>query len=195
MASDRDIDDAIDRAVRDIMGAEPRPGLRGRVLERIERPTGLVFSWPRLAAAGAVAAAAMLSFMLWRPAPPLPETDLATKTAPVVRPGIVEPRDAAPAPRPVPPPAGAAAPAQAPRRSTTPARQPQAPVAPPHFPAPGVVSAATIAGTTPDTAATGVAEAVPLPLDPNAAPIIIPAIHIEPLAIERIVIASISPTQ
>jgi hypothetical protein len=51
------------------------------------------------------------------------------------------------------------------------------------------VAAATFAGV-PETAA-ATPEVEPLPLDPHATPIAIPAIHIEPLTIERIVIAPI----
>jgi hypothetical protein len=40
---DRRLDDAIDGAVREIMGVEPRAGLRGRVLERVNRPSGRRF--------------------------------------------------------------------------------------------------------------------------------------------------------
>jgi hypothetical protein len=52
----RDLDDAIDRAVRDIMSAEPRPGFRHRVLDRItaRKGSGFRIGWlPALAGGGA----------------------------------------------------------------------------------------------------------------------------------------------
>ena len=54
MQTQRDLDDAIDRAVRDIMGVDPRPGLRARVLRRLERPERMWMSLPQLAAAAAL---------------------------------------------------------------------------------------------------------------------------------------------
>jgi hypothetical protein len=56
MRTERDIDEAIDRAVRDIMGAEPRAGLRARVLGRLTRPERPWFTFPQLAAAAALIA-------------------------------------------------------------------------------------------------------------------------------------------
>lgn len=64
MRTERDIDNAIDRAVRDIMSVDPRPDLRRRVLSRLERPERAWFFFPQLAAAAAliviVVAAALL---------------------------------------------------------------------------------------------------------------------------------------
>jgi hypothetical protein len=90
----RNLDDAIDRAVRDIMSAEPRPGFRGRVRERIteQRGSGLGTRgsglWPGSipALAGAVAVF-VIAFVLVQRGPqapaPLPPTTLSrTVTAP-----------------------------------------------------------------------------------------------------------------
>ena len=57
-------DAAIDRAVREIMSAEPRPGLRQRVLARLdEEPRTDMWSWARL---GLVAgAAAIVLLAIW----------------------------------------------------------------------------------------------------------------------------------
>lgn len=190
MGSERDIDDAIDRAVRDIMSVEPQAGLRGRVLERIERPGARLFALPRLAGAGALAAIALISFLLVRPVPPPEQPELATNTVPAPVPDAGPPPETSRSARDTaaPPAAGPAAPPRQARRSAP--RAPAPPPAPaPQFPPRGVVAAATFAGV-PETAA-ATPEVVPLPLDPHATPIAIPAIHIEPLTIERIVIAPI----
>ena len=47
--SDRQLDDAIDRVVRDIMSVEPRPDLRARVLAQLDGPSARIAFWPRLA--------------------------------------------------------------------------------------------------------------------------------------------------
>lgn len=188
MGSDRDIDDAIDRAVRDIMGLEPRAGLRGRVLERLERPRAGFFALPRLVAAAAVVAIAVTAFLVMRPAhermaPP----EIASTPAPVAVP------DAAPVREPAPPATASAEPA--PRRQV-PRTAPQRPRTPEgvdivEFPARGVVAAATLAGAM-SPPGEGV-DVVPMPLDPDAQPIAIQAIRIEPLAVNRIVVAAIPP--
>ena len=72
MRTDRDLDDAIDRAVRAIMSVEPRAGLRGRVLDRLERRPAVVFALPRLAGAAAAVTVATFAFLLLRPAPESP---------------------------------------------------------------------------------------------------------------------------
>ena len=69
------LDDAIDRAVRDIMSAEPRPGFRGRVLDRIgnRRHAGLNAAWlPALAGAAAVALIAFALAPRGSQSPPAP---------------------------------------------------------------------------------------------------------------------------
>lgn len=83
----RDLDDAIDRAVHDMMSAEPLPGFRRRVQERMieRRGSGL---WTRSipALAGALAVLVIAIVLVQRgpqaPAPPSPATLSRTVTAP-----------------------------------------------------------------------------------------------------------------
>jgi len=87
-----DLDDAIDRAVHEMMSAEPRPGFRGRVQERIieRRGSGLGGSglWTRSipALAGALAVLVIAIVLVQRgpqaPAPATPATLSRTETAP-----------------------------------------------------------------------------------------------------------------
>jgi hypothetical protein len=105
-----DIDAAIDRAVRSMMSAEPRAGLRQRVLSRInETPSRAVPLW-RLAIAGggiAVIALAVAVRVLDRPVPPEEPAPVVT-TAP--RPVTPPPSSRQPDVTPVPPPISAAPP-------------------------------------------------------------------------------------
>ncbi len=90
----RDLDDAIDRAVHDMMSAEPLPGFRRRVQERIieRRGSGLGTGgsglWTRSipAFAGALAVLVIAIVLVQRgpqaPAPPSPATLSRTATAP-----------------------------------------------------------------------------------------------------------------
>lgn len=74
MRTEQDLDDAIDRAVRDIMSLDPRPGLRGRVLSRLERAERPWFAFPQLAAAAAlilIIVAAVLLRSVGTPEPPV----------------------------------------------------------------------------------------------------------------------------
>ncbi len=71
---DADADAAIDRAVREMMSAEPRADFGRRVRARLERPARVVLTLPRIAAIAAVTAAVAV-FILTRanaPAPPVP---------------------------------------------------------------------------------------------------------------------------
>jgi hypothetical protein len=189
MNSEREIDDAIDRAVREIMSVEPRAGLRGRVLAVLESGGAGRMSFPRLAGAAAALAVGILVFFIWsRPSPdPVRPATMAGN----------EPADAAAPPRaPSPVPAGVPEslsgqtlePAPSARRSGAPAR-------PPRFPAPGKVTAANL-GARPmadatllgGTAAPSAAAAVG-----GAPEIFIPTIQIQPLIIDTIVIDPIRP--
>jgi hypothetical protein len=63
---DQELDDAIDRTVRQITSIEPTPGLDRRVLARIEQSgRAPVVMWPRFAAAG-LAVAVLLAFVMTR---------------------------------------------------------------------------------------------------------------------------------
>jgi hypothetical protein len=78
------LDVAIDRAVREMLDVEPPAGLRGRVLDRLERPRrGLGWMW--IAAPIAAAAVIVLAVMLpWRgdPRSVTPPPQVAVTTPP-----------------------------------------------------------------------------------------------------------------
>jgi hypothetical protein len=90
MSNDR-FDDAIDRAAREMLDVEPPPGLRGRVMDRIERndPVASAFRRKFWLVAAPVAAAAVIAIAVmapWRDAAP------AGVTAPPVVAGVETPR-------------------------------------------------------------------------------------------------------
>jgi hypothetical protein len=92
------MDAAIDRAVREIMSVEPRPGFRRRVLERLTDAPPARWTWARISV-GIAAAAATLVAAVWLRAPE-PST---TPTTPSV--ARHQPADVAPSsPSPTPPP-------------------------------------------------------------------------------------------
>jgi hypothetical protein len=62
--TERDVDAAIDRAVREIMRAEPRPGFSLRVLRRLTDVPAPRWTWSRLGTAAAAAALALFA-MFW----------------------------------------------------------------------------------------------------------------------------------
>jgi hypothetical protein len=89
--TDGDADAAIDRAVREMMSAEPRADFGRRVRARLERPARVIFTIPRLAAVAGLSAAVAL-FVLTRdnrPAPPAPR--VAVQTPPGPQPGPTTP--------------------------------------------------------------------------------------------------------
>jgi hypothetical protein len=183
MHSEREIDDAIDRAVREIMSVEPRAGLRGRVLAELESPRIQPSSLLLFAGAAALASIAAVVFIWSRPSPdPAVQEAVLREQSPVV------PPSAAPATASVTPPA-------------VQSRQKSAPTPPatghrtqlPRFPARGTVAAANVA---PDvTVLPGMRSetAAPLPQSGTAPEIAIPAIRIQPLTVDRIVVAPIPP--
>ena len=66
------LDDAIDRAVHELMDAEPRPGFRRRVLGKLKEPAGSRLSWaPRLLIPAGVLMAVLIVGSWLRPAPPV----------------------------------------------------------------------------------------------------------------------------
>jgi hypothetical protein len=75
---DKQIDHAIDRAVREMMQVDPRPGMRARVIARVSRPEPRTNPWMRITAAGSLVAALLfVTIMLGRPEPapgPTPTT-------------------------------------------------------------------------------------------------------------------------
>jgi DNA polymerase-3 subunit gamma/tau len=105
MPNDQQLDDAIDRAVRELMSVDPPEGLRARVLARLEdrqpawRPYGL------LAGAAAVAVVVLLAWLPFRSSRQEPAPQVATSS-----PASVQPREPARAAAPTPAPAPAPAP-------------------------------------------------------------------------------------
>ena len=190
MGTERDIDDAIDRAVRDIMSVEPPVGLRGRVLTRLQQPASRGLVRPLFAAA-ALTAAALLAFALLRPAPqPVPGDTLAG----VHRPGT--PRTS-PAVQPEPPAPPHAAESTGPRPASPRSTRPTRPSGPVRFPPRGVVAAASLVADAPTPP---VAVALPEPVlategRPQYAPIRIEAIDIAPLTIAPVAVAPIPPSR
>src|SRR5918995_812576 len=61
--TDRHIDDAIDRAVREMMAVDAPIDLQGRVLSRLGRAEQRLFTWPLLAAAAAAALVVTIALM------------------------------------------------------------------------------------------------------------------------------------
>jgi hypothetical protein len=64
--TEKDLDHAIDRAVREVMSVDTDGTFRARVMARLE-PRRRVFSWPRLTFATAAGAALVLAFVMTRP--------------------------------------------------------------------------------------------------------------------------------
>jgi hypothetical protein len=73
MADDRarrhDLNEEIDRAVREMTNVDPLPGFDERVRRRLERPLRHTFAWPRLLTAGAAAAAVLVLAIVLRDDP------------------------------------------------------------------------------------------------------------------------------
>ena len=63
------LDEAIDRAVREMMNVEPRADLRVRVLAELGGPPARVSLWPRFAFGSMALAAAILAFFLFAKRP------------------------------------------------------------------------------------------------------------------------------
>jgi hypothetical protein len=190
---DSHLDAAIDRAVRDMMSAEPRTDLRERVLAELTGAPARVVWWPRLAlgsAALAVAAVAML-VLVDHPA-----------DRPVERVAVATP--AAESPRLEPP-----APATPPR--TTPAPADRTPVrgdGPKTAPAPRgraaadrPIQAASVdpgeaIGIEPMTPVERLAPIEPLGMSTLDAPLVATAaINIAPITINRIEMTTLKPPQ
>ena len=79
--SDERLDEAIDRAVRDMMNVEPRPGLRERVLAELNGPPARIALWPRLAFGGAALAVAAVLVALLVSRPPESQNDIRIATS------------------------------------------------------------------------------------------------------------------
>jgi hypothetical protein len=180
------VDAAIDRAVREIMSAEPRPGFRHRVLERLTDAPPARWTWARVTV-GIATAAATLVAAIWLSAP----EHSTAPTAPTVarqQPTEVAPPPASPTPgteveqpvvkKPLRPPASL------PARPRTQVPQPP----------PGRVEATSLPRVQPQqlegvkpTAVNAVEPILLPPLQP------VPAVDVRRLIIERITIQPLSP--
>ncbi len=79
--TDKHLDDAIDRAVREMMSGEPASDLRQRVLDTITRPRRRAIAWSALAyGSAALAAIVLLVVSLVTRRPDVPETRVAGTT-------------------------------------------------------------------------------------------------------------------
>jgi hypothetical protein len=89
---DKLIDEAIDRAVRELMGVDPPAGLRARVLSRLEHRPERLRTVPRAVAyAGLAAAVVLLVLVVSRREPdPAPGTQIAATTteSPLPQPAV-----------------------------------------------------------------------------------------------------------
>jgi hypothetical protein len=96
--SDKRLDDAIDRAVREIMSVEPRTDLRARVLAELERGAARAALWPRLAFASAAIAVALLllTTIVQRPTERREAPQVATARPSPASPGGTTPVPASP---------------------------------------------------------------------------------------------------
>jgi hypothetical protein len=91
MPSDKQLDEAIDRAVRELMSLDPPAGLRARVLARIERPAAWWMAPRAVASVGLAAALLLLALVLARREPEhVPDVRIAA-TAETSRPDPVRP--------------------------------------------------------------------------------------------------------
>lgn len=91
------LDRAIDLAVRNMMSAEPRPGLPGRVLAQLETPARRAVLLPRLTFAAAALAAIVIAVLVLRPSPPAePDGAQPVAVAGDVRPAPIETKSAEP---------------------------------------------------------------------------------------------------
>jgi hypothetical protein len=81
---DDKLDEAIDRAVREMMAVEPRPGMRHRVRKRLEARRR-IFTVPRIATVAAAAAVLLIVTMTTRSTRPAPET-VSTDARPAAAP-------------------------------------------------------------------------------------------------------------
>ena len=173
------LDDAIDRAVHELVQAEPRPGLRRRVIAKVNAPAKRS-SWAVRFLLPASAMAAVILLAVWlRPVTP--------PAAEVPAPQVVQQQPTAAPPRVQAPVTIPSAPAAAPvvARRSSPRRQP--PVQFSFGAANDRVSA---------TSVTEPADRAARPIDSAGAPVIdppmaLPPIHIAPIEVQPIVIKPI----
>jgi hypothetical protein len=184
---DRIADVAIDRAVREIMSADPGPAFRQRVLARIvAEPAGGRRPWlPQLAVAAATIAIA-LAAVLWMRTPAPAPVSTTVATTPALAPHPASPP--APAPSPTPSASQSDAPASTPavtRRPSPAGRR----VAGVDASEPRIVEAASIETAIVDDAAGQ--GSVPTTAPPPAAAALPDAVRLAEIALPPIVIKEI----
>lgn len=80
--TDRQLDDAIDRAVRDMMNVDADAAFRARVFDRLDGPKRAHDGWRPMALAGATAViVAVVTFMMTRDPRPLPSASQESASA------------------------------------------------------------------------------------------------------------------
>ena len=84
--SERQLDDAIDRAVRDMMSVDADGAFRARVFERLEQPKPRI-GWRAMALAGAAASIVVISLMVTRTPEPAPVIQNVQRDVPDVTQG------------------------------------------------------------------------------------------------------------
>lgn len=183
---ERDVDTAIDRAVREIMSAEPHPGFSRRVLRRLNEAPASRWTSPRLTAIGSAAAVLLLLFWLALPfSRRAPDTRLATQPSPATPAATkIEPQ------RPT-----AAAGVNSPQPAVAQVDEPALPQ-----PSPGRVEAASILVDTQSPASAVHAGSVsvelpdPIRISPlHMEPLDLPGLSVPALTIDPITIAPLSP--
>jgi hypothetical protein len=201
--NDVDVDLVIDRAVREIMSAEPRAGFGQRVLRRLDERPQAGRTWWHLGLAAAVVTVILLVMLLPRPAERRPETSVVQERLATTTPQPKAPQRAEPTGIPAIP-SKPAIPAQAPAaidrpQATSTVAQTQ--------PAPGRVEATSLpiesaAVAFPPALDETVREPNPFALDAIepiliapivTPPIVLPEPTIKPITVERIQIPSVSP--
>ena len=181
MSEDR-LDRAIDGAVREMMRADPRPGLRARVLARLAAPPPRGAWWPRLsfaalAVATVIVVAALLRTDVAQPPAPAPQTVARTSPSEPPPPAVTTPSPATAAPE---------------NRAASGVRREALPAPPRIDPVfggtPGRVSAASLPGSPAGEGGASLPAVVPGP-----PPLVIREIAVEPLVVEPIRIAPLFP--
>src|SRR5688572_16272519 len=104
--SERQIDDAIDHAVRDLMNVDADSAFRARVAERLRQPEPRRHAWRQLAVASAAAAVVVIGVAVLRdkPAPSSVPASAVVASAPAAAPVAAPPVQPVPAVSPEPRP-------------------------------------------------------------------------------------------
>ena len=183
----RTIDDEIDRVVRDLVELDPMPGLRRRVLSRLERTDSTFEFGPRVFVPVGVLLVLLIGVLVWRPnaTPSTPQVvaqNPASASPPAAATRPTTPalsQLTAPEVKPVP-------------RVTRAVTAPKAVFGPPS----GRVTATSLAGRSAARSAAVLADAVPRPGTredvPAFTPIAIAPIRIVPLELQRLSVPPLS---